>query len=191
LSIPVETRADSLAQSEADWVKVAAAEEKKTLDEIRTNLWAEHSHLFRWLTGSLLAINGGSAVAVLGSEQIDGIAKLIAGGLFSSGILAALLVGVFGQRANQIALPKIQELAGYWIAVSIDGQRDEEIEANLIGAINKPTWQALASRGAGWLSALLFAGGVVSIGLAVSHQEKGNVESSGEHRSASADERFH
>ena len=189
MSNPLSPVGRAIVESEDDWVKLAAIEEKKALDEVRANLWSEHSHLFRWMTGSLLAINGGSAVAVLGSEQLGGLYKVLAGGFFSAGILSALLVGVFGQRASVKALPKIQELAGYWLSVSTDSERAKDLEERLIGALNRPTWDAYASRGAGWVSALLFTVGVLSTGFGISYHVAEDGQSPSKHRSAIADER--
>ena len=167
---------------EPNWAKLAAHEEKKTLDEIRQSLWSEHTHLFRWLTASLLAINGGAAIALLNAESLTGNTQLVSGGLFTMGILAALLIGVFGQRATQNTLPKLQKLAGYWLAVSSDGIREETLENDLIADLNRVGFAGHASRIAGWISAILFACGVLVIGADVGQKEEANGESTSQRR---------
>lgn len=162
-------------------LKGAALEEKRVLDEIRQNLWSEHAQLFRWLTASLLAINSAAAFAILSAESLSPITKLISGGLFCLGILCSLLVGVLAQRSTQRVMPKIQEMVGYWIAVSIDGKRDEALEKVLLDQLQEKDL-ARVSMAFGWLSAILFAGGVVCVGLAITEGLIENEQSVVEYR---------
>ncbi len=147
------------------WLRAAALEEKKALDEVRTTLLSEHSHMFRWLSASLLALNGGGAVALLSSEKTDAGFFVWAGIAFLLGITAALLIAVSAQRTSQLAMPKVQMMIGYWLAVSIDAERDEVLEKEITGELlvahNSGKW----SRVYGWLSALSFLAGAIVTGV--------------------------
>ena len=101
---------------------------------------------------------------MLSGDEIAIIPKLIAGFAFLLGIAAALLIAVFAQRASQKTMPKTQNLLGYWLAVAIDGERDEKMEEELLADVHVGASLGKLSRSFGWVSAILFFVGSLSIG---------------------------
>jgi len=165
-------------ESDFKFVKLAAVEVVRQLSESRQLLLEQHSHSFKWLTASLLAINGGAALAVLSNESIESEAKVIAGAFFSIGIFLALLIGVLSQRANQLALVPLNNAMGYWLAVAQDGERFEELEEEHQRQFKPVQRLSLASQILGWLSACLFCAGIVTTGLGLTeHKDVVHVES--------------
>lgn len=158
-------------KSESDWLRQAAAEEIENLKLIRATVWDEHTHSYRWLMASLLAINAGACLAIADNAGW-GSYRVIAGAAFAVGIFAALLVAVVGQRANQKSLEPLQKIIGYWISVVDDGERDEQLENKLNDELNASIRIGHASRLVGWISAFAFAVGVVTSGLGMNWQQK-------------------
>lgn len=156
-----------LDDSEKDWNRKGALEEIESLKLIRSTAWDEHSHSYRWLMASLLAINGGACLSIYANTEISHPIRLIACGSFIIGIIAALLVAVFGQRSIRKSLVPLQKQIGYWMKVVGDGLRDEEIEADLAKELGASAKTGLASRIAGWVSALGFMAGVISVGFGI------------------------
>ncbi len=133
----------------------AAREEIDSLKLIRATMWDEHTHTYRWMMASLLAVNGAACLGVLGQESISLSYKLTAGSIFVFGILSSLLVALFGQRSAQKSLVPLQQLIGYWTTVSLDGERDEEQEVILTNQLSNGLRTARAARFAGWVSAVV------------------------------------
>lgn len=154
------------------WVKLAAVEEARSISDVRARLLDEHSHAFRWLTASLLAINAGAAVAALNSEYLSAEYKILSGGLFGLGLLAALLIGVSAQRENRKLLPVLQRKLGYWIAVADDGERLESLEAELDAEIKATVKWAWTGPAIGWISALIFLSGISAMGFGLVDKER-------------------
>ncbi|MFW2351476.1 hypothetical protein [Qipengyuania sp.] len=132
--------------------------------ESRRTVIDEHSHSFRWLTASLLALNGGAALAVLSNETLEGSTKFYAGLCFLAGIAFALLVAVAGQRINRRAIPKLNDQLGYWLAVSHDGMRvaarEDELNAEMKGAMKL----GVISQAFGWAAGFCLIGGAAVVG---------------------------
>lgn len=153
-------------------LKMAAMEEIKSLVDARSRLFDEHTHMFRWLTASLLAINAGAAVAALNSDFLSAHSKIVSGGFFGCGLLAALLVGVLGQKLNKKLLPVVQRQIAYWITVADDGERWEEQETELAAEVQAAIKWAWTVPAIGWVSALIFLAGIASMGLGLIDQEQ-------------------
>ena len=130
--------------------------------------------LFKWLTASLLVINGVSATAVLNNEYLSAIFKISACGFYGAGTLLALLVAVAGQKSGQLAVKPLNEIIGYWLTVKADGIRgvewEKELNANLESTL-RYTWLVPAI---GWLSAIAFVGGGVVAGVGLVEFERDN-----------------
>ena len=154
-----------LDQSLADWNKRGALEEIETIKNIRATVWEEHTHSFRWLMASLLAINAAACWAVAGMEEIGVISRLWSCGIFASGILAALLVAVFGQQSVRSSLLPLQKQIGYWMTVAEDGERSESVEEDLNRELKRSARIGLGGRIAGWISAGAFAAGLAIAGI--------------------------
>jgi hypothetical protein len=151
-------------ESERNWTKAAALEEIDNLKSIRATAWDEHTHSFRWLMASLLAINGGACLALLNNSDVDLKFRIIASGIFIFGILMALLVAVFGQHSIQRTLGPLQKQIGYWMTVASDGERLAAYETELNDELLGSAKIGIASRVSGWLSAGAFLCGVITAG---------------------------
>ncbi|MBD2840724.1 hypothetical protein [Erythrobacter rubeus] len=133
-----------------------AVEELESLKEIRAIGWEQHAHSFKWLTASLLALNGGGLLA---AAQIDGVLvgdRIAAGFSFALGIAFALIVAVVGQRAIAKSFVPIQKQIGYWMRVASDGTRDEVLERELIAESLKIRPLSRTTQAFGWFSAMAF-----------------------------------
>lgn len=139
--------------------------ELAAIAESRKQLTDEHSAAFRWLTASLLAVNGASALSLFGSVLVDKDVKLSSGLAFFVGTIAALLCSYLSQGAvRRIFLP-LNQLAGYWIAVSQHGEHQPEIYEKIVSEVQQAARGSLLTRIAGWTSLVAFAVGVLGIGL--------------------------
>ena len=141
-------------------LREAARAEIEFLGELRRNSFEQHTHSFRWLTASLLAINGGAAIAILNSTILSPFSLVTSGACFTGGILSALMVGVLAQRSIMASLIPIQTQIGYWIGVVSDGTRDEVKEQSFINDTAHAVRSAKIGQVAGWISAVLFVSGL-------------------------------
>jgi hypothetical protein len=117
---------------------------------------------------SLLAINGGAAVACLNSDSIDGITKVRAGYAFAIGISFALMVAYSGQKLASLMIPVIQERLGYWLGVLEDGELDQDDLVPLAAKAKRILRFRFVSETFGWLSLLAFLAGLWIIGSELS-----------------------
>lgn len=123
----------------------------------------------RWLTASLLALNGAGALAALGAAQrTDG--AWIAGAIFAVGIIMALLSGTCLQEVyNEVPIPLLHQ-DEYWTGVSITGMRDGERERALAAeAVKASRWDHVPPI-LGWISGVLFLAAIVVLGIAVTRE---------------------
>ena len=130
----------------------------RTLERIRDHekfSSEQLASLSKWLSASLLAVNGGGAIAVFNHLHDFPFAKL-AGFSFMIGIALALLSGAGLQEFyNRIRTPLV-ELDSYWTAVSLTGVRDESKETRLNERINRINRLAFIPPTIGWISGILF-----------------------------------
>ena len=118
----------------------------------------------KWLTASLLAVNGGGAIAVLNRTQTLDHAWG-AGILFMMGIAFALLSGTGLQEFyNRVGNPLLN-LDEYWTRVSLTGHRDQDTERSLKEPIDKLHRFAFIPPLMGWISGILFLFGSVLLAL--------------------------
>ena len=148
-----------------EFVRRGAVEVIGVIAESRRTVLDEHSHSFRWLTASLLALNGGAALAILSNETLTGSTKFSAGAFYLFGIVFALLVAAVGQRVNRKIIPNLNDQLGYWLAVSYDGQRVEGREQELNDEVKASMKFGLVGQLFGWSAGLLFFAGSVTVGL--------------------------
>jgi hypothetical protein len=152
-------------QSEKGWLRKAALEEIDHLKLVRATSWEQHSHSFKWLMASLLAVNGGALLAVFDSQYVSLGYQAFASGCFVIGIMAALLVAVFGQRSIQKSFPPLQKIIGYWMTVVEDGERLESLETDLNNELQTAVKYGRGAQICGWLSALAFLVGAGGVGV--------------------------
>lgn len=149
------------------WNRVSALEEIENLKNIRATAWDEHTHSFRWIMATLLAVNGGACLAILNHDAIHTTFRLVASGLFIGGLLMALLVAVFGQHSVQKSLGPLQKQIGYWMTVAADGEREEKFESDLNDELKVSARIGMWGRMAGWAAVLCFILGVVIAGYGI------------------------
>jgi hypothetical protein len=116
----------------------------------------------KWLLASLLAVNGGSLVSFLTSDQLNDVELRVCAPLWLAGIMLALTVGVL----NLVAANRAVGMAGKYIS---------EIErALIVGVWPAPDWKRdqasfLKFRKWPWItglaSAACFLGGCLAVGL--------------------------
>lgn len=118
----------------------------------------------KWLTASLLAVNGAGAIAVFNrTHSVDHPTS--AGVLFTLGIGFALLSGTALQELyNRVSTP-LHELDSYWTGVSITGVRDETQEKSLNGLLDAINRFAFIPPLLGWFSGFLFLAGAILLAI--------------------------
>ncbi|GGB88112.1 hypothetical protein GCM10011494_03020 [Novosphingobium endophyticum] len=145
--------------------RVAEVEFSNSL-ALQARLLDENGATFRWLLASLLAVNGGSAVAILTAEKISGKAMILGGGAFSIGVFFALLLAFFTMKSTERMVAPLGTLSGFWLAAIESGDIDLKALAKAKLKMQKqlkPT--KCASNFCGWASAMFFIAGVVAIGF--------------------------
>ncbi|WP_324261586.1 hypothetical protein U4960_15935 [Altererythrobacter sp. H2] len=167
----------SSAVDSVSWIKEAAKEEIESLKFMRAVAWEQHSHSFKWLVGSLLALNGGGLLAIVQATGIALIERLFGGAAFALGIACALLVAVFAQHAIMASLMPLQRQIGYWMSVVDDGVRNEQFEAELASELGKSSRLEKLGRIGGWASAACFFVGLICGGVGMVQFESEQHES--------------
>ena len=109
----------------------------------------------RWLTASLLAINGGGALATLNQAKV-GDFSWCAGALFASGIIFALLSGTLLQELYNRRIGPVLECDEYWSEVKFTGARDNSREEVLDKQLKKVLRFSWVAPSLGWMSGILF-----------------------------------
>ena len=116
-----------------------------------------------WLNASLLAVNGGGAIAVLnGAEHIGG--RGAAGAVFVVGIVFALLSASMIQAVIAKQQGPLEIWIGYWRGVEYSGVRDDESEVKLAAPITIWEKRAWIAPALGWVSGALFVVGAIIAG---------------------------
>lgn len=170
---------DDTLNDDPDENRAMAAALVSTLRDLQGTLLEVATGIGKWILTSLLAINGGAAIAAWQSALPSDF-KIAACGTFISGVLAALVCGALQVRHISGMAKPLGSAIGYWISVQVDGLRCAELENfEEITALAKKTklvWVA------GGLSALLFLGGVFVAGVGSSEaaSEKPDANSVGD-----------
>lgn len=149
-------------QGEPD-VDLNRAHASRALERIRRHeiFAAEQvASMAKWLTASLLAVNGGGAIAVFNHPHTAGHAWC-AGIAFMLGIAFALLSGTGLQEFYNRVSDPLYELDKYWTRVSLTGVRDEAEEASLKQPVDKIHRLAFIPPMLGWISGVSFLVGAV------------------------------
>lgn len=115
-----------------------------------------------WLSGSLLALNGGAAVAL--SQLVDRVEyPRLALGLLIAGLFFAMLSPVIIQSYAARASPSVGQRVIHWAGVAVGEPIDEAAEAEWVRQLDGLKWMTIASPAAGWISGLLFFVAIVTI----------------------------
>ena len=112
----------------------------------------------RWLTASLLAINGGGALATINQSQNIAF-NWNAGIAFAAGIVSAILSGTLLQELYNRRITPILECDDYWIDVQFSGIRDLKNESELRDKLDRAQRFSPIAPLLGWASGLLFLAG--------------------------------
>lgn len=119
-----------------------------------------------WLMASLLAINGGGALATVNaSKEAHGL--WIAGAIFALGVGFALMSAVRMQDTYNASVLSLSQQGQYWAGVAIYGQRDaghEKQDREKAARIQR--WAFLPPT-LGWCSGILFIAGTVLLVAAI------------------------
>jgi hypothetical protein len=129
----------------------------------RDTLTKQHTDAFKWMNGSLFAINGGGVIATLNSESIEINSRIWAGSFFIAGLLIMILVGVVSQNYIDRILPHKQNSIKYWRSVSVDGKREAILEEKLQCDTEKVEKGRCLTAALGWVSAIFFLCGAINL----------------------------
>jgi hypothetical protein len=117
-----------------------------------------------WLVASLLAVNGGGALASLNVSAL-GYFPRGAAIAFGMGIVFAAFNAVGIQSLTYKMLIPLENLLAYWRGVEIFGEEDQdEFETHQAALIKAAKLQFLP-HACGWISGLLFIAGAILLGL--------------------------
>lgn len=120
----------------------------------------------RWVTTSLLAINGAAAIAIL-NQPMPPSGKLISSLLFAAGVLAALASAQQGIRAGHQLTGPMGEALGYWVGVKYDGYRIAELEGHETRMADLVKKAGRLPSALGYLSVALFTSGLISTAVSI------------------------
>lgn len=134
------------------------------MSEAMKTLLSETGSIGRWLTASLLAVNGAAAAAVF--SAFDKLASpSVDAALFITGVFAALCTGVLLQKATIAGAELAGEVIGHSLVVEQTGVYHEQAQILFDGMGARSQRNSKWPQMAGWLSAILFAAGAVVTGL--------------------------
>ena len=139
--------------------------EAKSAADVRLKTIDEHNSAFRWLLGSLFALNGGAAIALIGNQKISNSAILQAEVAFLAGILMCFTMAILGQLSDRGMIVKSHEWGLYWTTVSVTLQRNADQEAEITAAIVKAEMTGRKARLAGVAAMLCFVVGCILVGI--------------------------
>jgi hypothetical protein len=131
----------------------------------------------KWLIASLLALNGGAAIALLNAHD-KVYDPIVPGSLFVLGIVFALLNGWLIQLFSLGDVKAMQEAVGYWLSVVHDGERDEALEGEMQKTFAKGDRENNIAASAGWISLLLFLSGCAALAANLDRAPAGPSQSS-------------
>ena len=115
---------NALAQYEANSAK-----------DVRLKTIDEHNAAFRWLVGSLFALNGGAAIALFSKREITGSVLIYAESAFLVGIVLCFVTAILGQLSDRRMIIKSHEWGLYWTTVSVTNERVEHQEEGIRAGI--------------------------------------------------------
>ena len=163
---PAQRKAERAEAAVLDALRKSAAAEVQFGIAIRDLCLSEAISIGRWLFASLLAINGGAAVALLSMEG-GGAFKAWAGLFFILGIVLAMLAGQLTGWLTAAALRPVSRSIAYWSGVALHGRRFGALEEDYVDAAAKLVRKIVWVRAAGYASLLSFIVGCAVVGSAV------------------------
>jgi hypothetical protein len=121
--VPAIIAAEDMDDEQRSFFRQAAELEAKFALEMRDLMITEMITSARWLQASLLLVNGGAGVALLGSDLLPANVQAEAGAAFVVGVMLALLNALLGIVINTDGPLRTSQVAGYWTAVGVTLQR--------------------------------------------------------------------
>ena len=126
----------------------------------------EVSTLSRWLSATLVAVNGAGALAVANAARnVEGLS--LAGGLFIGGLSLAIFSGWFNQLLASVSIKPAAELSDYWSSALVAQERDPKLEKERGDKLNSLARWGWVGPTAGFVSYGLFLWGAYSLGSSV------------------------
>jgi hypothetical protein len=151
-------------EEERQAVRAAAQLELQTSLAMRDRIMTEITTSARWVQASLLLVNGAAAVAVLQEDALPSHVRALASGAFVIGVVLSLLSAYVGMMSAQDVPRRFSELAGYWLSVTIDALRSEQIEKDWFQYGRDRTRLSRLTQIPGWASLAAFVGGCLIVG---------------------------
>jgi hypothetical protein len=145
-------------------LRAVAQLELQTSLAMRDRIMTEITTSARWVQASLLLVNGAAAVAVLQADALSLHARGLAGVFFVVGVIFSLLSAYIGIMSAQDVPRRFSELAGYWLTVTVDLLRSEEIERNWLEYGRYRTRTSRLTQIPGGASLAAFVGGCLIVG---------------------------
>lgn len=155
---------EDMDEDQRQALRVGAKMEFETSIAMRDRIVTEITTSARWVQTSLLLVNGGAAVAVLQTETLALHARGLAGGAFVIGMILSLLSAYLGIHSGKDAPRRLSEAAGYWLGVTIDLLRSEQIERDWAQYGRDRVRMSRLLEIPGWLSLIAFVVGCLIVG---------------------------
>lgn len=155
---------EDMDEEERQAVRAAAQLELQTSLALRDRIMTEVTTSARWVQASLLLVNGAAAVAILQTDALPLHGRGMAGAAFVIGLLLSLLSGYVGIHLAQDVPRRFSEFAGYWLSVTIDLLRSEEIERGWIEYGRERARISALAQIPGWASLFAFVVGCGIVG---------------------------
>jgi len=162
----------SVATQDTDFNKRYAQRILTRIDYLQGFAAEQVASTAKWLTASLLAINGAGALAAVNDLKDGG--SWLAALLFTLGVISALLSATAIQEVYNNSSDPLMENDNYWIQVAVSGYRDPDEEDSLQAASTAAMRLARVPPILGWISGLLFLAGAVLLALNVTSNESVN-----------------
>jgi len=159
-----------------DITREIAGYETQVAIEARSKLKDEYSAAFRWMVASLFALNGGAILSIISSDSFGLHPNLSAFWVFFGGIVTTFLAVIFSQWSDRVMMAHKHRWGRYWITVSVAGERDEGVEAELKASERVADRVALAGRWQAVLAMLFFVSGVLTAVVSRQEQEIARLE---------------
>lgn len=155
-------------QFDGDFIVEFAKSRRNQLENEDQHLMDNVISMSKWLTSSLLVLNGGALAALLNSGQNISEPRFPAI-MFLVGIFGALLNGWLIQMVGVAARPWILEAKHYWTFVASGLEQDAATEQLIWEKTTAVQRFAKFVSLPGWISTLAFAAGVVAATYSFHH----------------------
>ena len=165
IAIPDVQQPEDMDDEEREMLRILAKGEVQIISSLRELVIHEIATSLRWIQGSLLVVNGGAAVAVLQSDVLPPAIQRTSCLLFVVGICLSLLTANLGVYVTRDSPQKLTQIMGYWMSVTVDLLRSEEIERDWQQYALTLGRRARVPRVAGYASLAAFIAGCLIVGL--------------------------